>query len=370
MTGVYNAQAEEALRQPIRHVVEARLTGSFGTMPLDVIGGRVEFTARNHPQAAATMQIKIPDTQELIERFDPRVRPRLDIDAGYVYSSGVRDVKPLARLDVYQAIVSRPEDTMTLRAVGKEIRLQDTISTSNTPVSFNSTSDGPTAIRALIGMTDNDIVAVNVNPSTFVTGADIKAFNMYDNAGDFIQDIADRIGAWVYHDGIDTWRIDPLPTVAGKTAHFLSVGTAGQIRTVESERTRTDFYNSVSVSYKWYDGTQREANGFAEVGSGPYSVYAVGRKHYKDVREFQGSSDMAAQAAKTMLTRGITRGRTLSIGSAAAAYWLRPGMTIQTQLSTGPAERHIVDSVLFDLPEGTMHITTRQPENADITIGI
>ncbi|ARU53514.1 hypothetical protein CBR64_20880 [Cellulosimicrobium cellulans] len=84
---------------------------------------------------------------------------------------------------------------------------------------------------------------------------------------------------------------------------------------------------------------------------------------------YSRSSLKASAVAAARVRRTISRGRQMSVEAAAAAYWLRPGHTITVQLPTGPQERHLVSSVTFDLPSGTMHVRTRVPVDVTITTG-
>jgi hypothetical protein len=65
--------------------------------------------------------------------------------------------------------------------------------------------------------------------------------------------------------------------------------------------------------------------------------------------------------AASLLRRCLAKGRGIDL-SAIAAYWLRPTQTVTVQLPIGPQERHLVRAVEFSLHEGTMQVSTKNPD--------
>jgi plastocyanin len=236
--------------------------------------------------------------------------------------------------------------------------------------SFNQYSDGGQAIASLIQwLVPSAVVSERVPYAAFVAPGDTLLIDREDNVWSAIQDIADRIGAWVHHDGLGTFIIEPQPTLAGAATADFKVGVGGTITASESDFNREEFANTVAVTFQWYDGAQHTAYGYAEASTGPYSVAAIGRKVASVTIDRKGTANQAKAAAENMLKRAITRGRRLSIEVEHAPLWVRPGQTVTVQLVTGSQQRHFVKRIDFDIPSGRGHLSTRQPEDVSITTG-
>jgi hypothetical protein len=350
-----------------------QVTGAGITpITLDVISGTVTWAEDSTPHVLATMQCRVPDDQATLDAIDARLPRRLVITGGYRVP-GVSETRTIADLMLTGRIVSRPDNTMTVTAVSDEQRIIDTqpIGASQ---SFTETSDGGAAIKSLITWAVSGTAAASASydvttSGLFVASGDTLLIDREDQFWSSIQDIADRIGAWVYHDGLGTFHAVPQPTSAGSAVAMLNAGTGGTVTASEAALDRTDWANTVVVQYEWYDGESHTAFGYAEVTTGPYAVATVGRKVKRVVIERKGTAAQAKAAAASMLRRAITRGRSLSVEVEHFPMWVRPGSTVTVTLPTGPQERHLVSRVDLDIPSGRGHITTRQPENVTITTG-
>lgn len=367
----WSARLGGALSMP----TSVRVTGpDIAPITLDVISGNVTWNEDATPHVQAALTCRIPDSQATLDALDARLNRRLVVTGGYRVP-GDGETHVLCDLMLSERIVSRSEGqaTMTIRAVSDEQRVIDTrpINASRT---YGPTSDGGAAIAELIqwGTSGSPAASqpVHVTASgTFVAADDSLLIDREDELWSSIQDIADRIGAWVYHDGLGTFHVVPQPVKAGSAVAQFQVGAGGTITNSESSLTREEFANTVVVTYSWYDGDQRTAFGYAEVTSGPYAVAAVGRKVIKVDIERKGTAAQAKAAAAQMLSRAISRGRSLGLEFDHAPLWLRPGQTVTVQLATGPQVRHLVSRVDIDIPSGHGHIQTRQPEDVTITTG-
>lgn len=354
--------------------ITSRVTAT-GVGELEVVSGTVTYDEDRTPHVEASIQCRVPDEQDALDALDPRAGCRLVVTVGYRVP-GNSEEHVLCNLILTSRDVERPGSVMNLTAVSDEQYVLDTqpINASRT---FTDSSDGGAAIRTLLLW---DAAAWGPTPPSvdvrasggFVPSGDNLVIDREDNLWNSIQDIADRIGAWVYHDGLGpdgAFHVVPQPVKAGPATAMLRVGPGGTITDSQAQLGRERFGNTVLVKYSWNDGEQRSAFGYAEVTSGPHAVAAVGRKVLTVEYPRKGTAAQARAAAASMVTRAVTRGRELSIDFEHAPFWLRPGQTITVQLPTGPQERHLVARMTFDIPSGRGHVRTRQPENVSIETG-
>jgi hypothetical protein len=178
-----------------------------------------------------------------------------------------------------------------------------------------------------------------------------------------VNDLADQLNARVYDAGDRTWHIGPSVVAAGTAQAILNVGTGGLLERTSTSTSRDDFANVVVLEYRWRDaaGNDKRILGKASQPSGPYAATAGNRKTLWQRRATATTQAAGNLAASSVLARVVQRGRSFTLQSV-SAYWLRPGMSITAQLPLGPAERHIIRAVSFDLDTATMTLTTRRPE--------
>lgn len=346
---------------PITHIIRPFVVMPDGeTIPLDLEAGRLSWDETRAPRVAATgLIVKALTDEAALTRLDPRTGCRLRIDAGYRRPDGSEDVQTIANLGLRARPVSRPADTMTLDALSDEALLIDAA-----PViggAFTRTST-----YLMIQVVVSTIGAVTWNATAPVGPAVTQG--PYDDLWDLCNDLADRVAAQVYDDGLRTWNYAPAPAIA-TVVHDLSVGPTGTVTASESGLDREEWANKVTLRYRWRDTSDVEhtITSTRRITSGPYAAVAGNTKSLvieRPVSTTQAEADLAAAA---LVARTVTRGRSFTV-SAVSAYWLRPGHTVLVTLPLGVPEKHLVQSVAFDLATGLMQVTTRLPDNTG-TIG-
>ena len=370
----YTPDIEDRVRRDIRHHhrVSAVPVGGLETA-LEVQHGtlEVQFSEDWSPHIQAKLTAKVSDDADLLDLLDPRAGCRLVIDAGYILPGNVEDVHLLADVGLRSREVKRPDNTVVLSALSDEARAQDYV--LQWGAQRMPTTGVPEAVRWLAGYALLPEVPVVV--SDFPNGHKASALTdfMLDVGSDLwnpMEDIAARADLWVHCDGERRWRIRSRPQTGGTVAHRLEVGQSGTLLSTDSTLSRDTFYNAAVLEYRWKDaaGIERTVYGRAQVSTGDYSVHRAGYKTFFQRYERPITQAQADAAAATRVRNLVTRGRSLSL-TAAAAYWLRPGMTAAVTLPTGSAEPHIVQSITFQPSNGLMSLTTRQPLNVTIETG-
>ncbi|ONI63902.1 hypothetical protein ALI44B_04560 [Leifsonia sp. ALI-44-B] len=367
MAVTFDSRAAEALTESITHLGAFEAAG----VPLDVESCTLTFDEAQAPHALFRARCKVPTSQADLDALDPRLGKRMTVAMGYRYAGGTRDVQRMADLILDDRRVSRPQNTMELVGQSDERVLMD-FGSGVTDTAIPTSAEAFSAIRSLIWASiPNAPTADDSTRATGWVGAEPIVIKAGDNSMAAILDIADRAGdLWVYDDGLRTWRITKRPTLVGKPKLALKVGVDGTIITAQTGVGRKDFANSVLVRHTWRDANKVDqvVQGYADVMSGPYSVGAIGRKLMVVERDYAGTTATAQAAARSLVRRAVSRGRSLTI-EAIAAYWLRPGDTISIQLPTGPEELHLIAAVHFEQPSGLMTIETRQPDDITIQTG-
>ena len=351
-------------------LTNVQVTGTgLDLVTLDVVDGTVTYDEDTAPHVAASLSVRVPEQQATLDLLDARLRRRVEITTGYRIP-GVSESHPLCSLLLRSRVVNRPSNLMTLTAVSDELLVQEKVPVVNEK-SYDATVPAGEAIRDLIAWTVPDPTII-IDPAIqvpFVQPADSYAVTRGEPIWSAIQDIADRVGAWVYSDGLSTFHIVAQPLTAGPATAIFKVGAQGTITRSQADLNREEFANLVLVTYSWYDGEQRTARGWAEIATGPYSTTATDIRVKPVAIDRKGSAADAQAAAENIVRRTVTRGRGLSIEFDHAPWWVRPGHTVTVQLPTGEPARHLVRRVDFDIPSGRGHITTRQPEDVAITTG-
>lgn len=370
VTAPWDERAVAAVAGPLRRVwsAVAIIPGVEDEVPLEADPNAASPTITHDegwvPRVQSQLTLRCP-AQDVLDLLDPRTGVRVGIDAGYVYPGGQRDVHRVAELLVSERAVRRPDNTMVLTLESDERLVMD-----NAPVFWDSDESAivlasSTPCRSALAQLLN--LALAYTPTIVYTpgladdtlGADVTIAEG-DSFWDALYDIADRIDAQVYHDGLGIWRIGPRPTVAGRSVAQLRVGAGGTITDAETVLARTDWANAVVVRYD-------TGNAIAVATSGPFSTAEVARKVMTVDRDAMPRTG-GARAARALLKRAISRGRSITV-SATDALWIRPGHTVTVQLPTGPQERHLVVSTRRELDTGRMHVTTRLPDDITITTG-
>lgn len=369
VTDPFAVDSPDLITRSISHVAAARIVMPDGeTIMLDLKpGSALTWDETTAPRVQATLVCRVPSDPALLTRMDPRTGARIEIDAGYVRPGGVRDVQTIADLVLRRRPLARPDDTMSLVARSDESLVIDMGPVNAQVISGASTTATIVAIlqQCFAGLAPT--ISSPVGPAV--------ANERFDDRWDFIMDLADRIGARVYDDGLRNWFIAPAP-VASTPSHTLAVGSSGTVVSYDESLSRDgdgepsqEWGNAVYLVHEWVDATNvpRRIAAYRRVQSGPYASVAGNIKIVKVERGSSISQANANAAADAIVARAVTRGRSFT-ATAIAAYWLRPGHTITAALPATDPETHLVQSVRFDLAAGLMDVTTRLPDNAG-TIG-
>lgn len=372
-TGAYRAETAELLPFPLGHVssVAVAVPGA-SPVPLTVVTGSLDVTFSEDWSPFAQVKLTTPlEDPALLDLLDPRLNVRVHIGAGYVHQDGTRDVHPLADVGLRERPVRRPHNTVSLDAASDEARTQDNrIMFMSPPMPTVGVNE---AVRWLVGQAlapeKPQVVSDFADRGRLNGLADLEV-ELGADYWSLLNEVATRTDVRLWCDERRIWRLTLRPEKAKDPALFLTVGEAGTIITSESGLSREDWYNAALLVYRWRDpeGTDREIIGRARLWDGPYSVSAIGAKVYHESSTRRISQATADAAAASRLRNLMTRGRSLTL-KAAAAYWLRPGHTVNVQLPTGAAENHLVRSVTFHPHTGDMDIVTRQPTESTIRTG-
>lgn len=352
------------LTHSMTHVASAWVETPSGEVAvLDLTAdSTVSWDETRAPRVLANLVCKAPTDAALLARLDPRTGARVKVMAGYQRPDGAQETALIADLVLRSRRVTRPADRMIVQAASDESLIIDGAATRSGSIT-NATTTG--AMTAIIQQ-----LLPGVVPAVSGTTGPAVSATLFDDRWTVINDLADRIGAQVYDNGLRQWVIAPAPA-ATTPAWELAVGANGTITDSDAGLTRDDGWgNYIWLRYEWTDGggVARTMDGLRQVTSGPFAAGPGNYKVVKVVRTGVSATQAEANAAAAALVaRMATRGRTFQV-SAISAYWLRPGHTVDVSLPLGETEAHLVTAVTFDLAAGTMQVTTRLPDNT-LTIG-
>lgn len=359
MTAPWSPDSPAVIAESHGQVIRARATHpSFAALDLDVEAVTVTFDERRAPRAAATLTVTLADPA-LVDRLDPRTGVRVELTAGYVRPGGDEDVHPLVNLGIRKVDPDYADGTLAIDCSGDEALLIDASPADNATLTGTSHA---AAIQTLIQY------AIAPAPMFLPTvlGGPVTVDPITDRWAT-AQDLADRLGAQLYDDGLRVWHLDPAPsTLVAAPALALTVGEGGTILTSRPTLDRDAWHNDVLLRYEWTDtgGTDHQVMATAYLTDGPHAVTGpAGRRTMRDDREVPTTQAVANAAAAAVLARAQTRARTFTI-SAVSAYWLRPGHTVTVRLHPDlPEEVQLVQAVTFRL-DGSMELQTRIPDPA------
>lgn len=369
-TGVWTNRLEQLLRQPITHLFRVTVqpaTGASFTVPVD---GRLTV-ARSlgwAPYAQAQVTIKTPTDATQLAALDGRLRTYLKFEMGYSFE-GTTELRTVARLrleDVSQDLVA---GTMDLSCQGAEMEKQSSAWFAEwnysmprggvrEAIDYVLRQGAHTGAAAPVwsGVGDGyrpDLVA-EVNPTTGSTLWSIAS------------GIADSAGLKLWYDGEDpgTWHLKARHALSSTYATMLRTGKTGTITRGTRSLGRTDWANRVIIEYPEAPLVLGNVvRGTADVPpASAYHYSKVGGKYHHETRTGWANYDSAQAAAAALLTTLSARGVTHQV-DAAAAYWLRPGMTVPVKAGRGPYERQLVQAVTFNPLQGLMTVDTIKSED-------
>lgn len=370
LTDPYFPDVDDRIRQSVEHVYSATaypVTGS--PIRLDVEDLNITFDESWTPHIQADITATVPNDQATLDRIDPRLNCRVTISLGYVYDGRVSDVHEVADLHIRTREVLRPTNKLRLTASSDEARAMDAKRRSTDAAPPKSGINEIVAYAAGKAVSpDTAEIVSDFNPGYGVNSFTELGLDVGESFNSLVIDAASRAGVWVYCDGSRRWHITTRASVEGVSAHKLFTGPDGTIFDSDTALQRDEFFNSICLKYVWKDtaGDERTIYGEAYVpGTGKYGVSAIGWNTFVEERQGPITQAQANTAAQTVLKYKITRGHGIRL-EAAAAYWIRPGMTVTIQLPLGNQERQLVRAVSFNPASGSMTITTRQPESVSI----
>ncbi|MEV7972868.1 phage tail protein [Cellulomonas sp. NPDC089187] len=305
------------------------------------------------PAVRAQVTVRLPD-EDTSRLLDSRGPARIVLRAGYVYASGRTDVHQIADLMIASGAEDWGDGTCTLDLTGDELAAQTSGPLPGQSPSWPWTQPIPTVLAAILTRVSpgRQVVTMpGVSTASLGEGLTVAAG---DTWWPTIRDLADRIDAWVYDDGL-RWVIAPRPTLDTRPAAVLRTGLSGTITALTSDVDRADFANAVIVQYA--DG----ATGYAEVTSGRYGTGQAPRVVLTVDRTTVTRPANATNVALAIASRAVTRGRSWGI-TAIGALWLRPGDTITVHPPGRTPETCLLASVRHLLVSGSMVLTTRTPD--------
>lgn len=372
MTAPYRPELADLLAGPLEHhssVQVVPVSGEPFELPVSEGGLSVTFSEDWSPHVQANLAAPMLPTAQL-DKLDPRAGCRLRIQAGYILPTRETDVHLLADLGLMSRVSRRPDNTLALSAGSAEDRLQGAVFRSTQAVwsegGLNET------VQKLLSQALHPQVPKLVSefPAGYKSG-DTNGLELF--AGDdyfkVLEDLAAATETWIYCDGAGVWRLRRRPAYGDTPKHLVATGERGTVTQYSAELSRSQWYNDVVIQYRWKNGiSEQNTIGRASISSGPLRPAVVGRKTLYVSKGTGTTQAKANQAARTMVSNLITRGRELNL-TAAAAYWLRPGDTVTVRLETGADVDRIIQSITFRPLDGLMDLTTRLPNNETITTG-
>jgi hypothetical protein len=359
ITAPYLPDAMEVLKRSHRQKVSARITVGAAVQEVEISDGTVSFSEDWSPHQQFT--ITSPALAEAVALSDPRQVATIEVLAGYVYPGIGDDVQVLATGHIRSDQTDQPGDSLVVTCASEEQRSIDTKWLLSRQVkSFAGVRE---ALEYLIdyacptpGQTVRSTVGAGYRPDLVAAVALEPGRPLWEQ----IYAIALAAGFWIYVDSSGVWQLQARPAVAGEAAAILREGPGSLVKKIKHSRDLDDYATAAVLRYRWKDagGADREIFGTWAPPSGTRAAGA-GQKTFYAERSTQTDQYGADEAARLTVAALSTRGDSYAV-DAIAAYWIRPGQTVSL---TEDDVRHIVKTVAFNLGEGTMTITTREPSN-------
>ena len=359
----YDPSCEERLRESIQHLYKVNLLpAAGGSYPLAIDGDlSVSFSLGWAPYAQASFTCKKPTDAGQLAALDGRLRSYVAVQLGYQLDGATASINEAVRLRIDEAEETPTGLRVTLQ--GREMEAQD----GTWAADWNGLVPRG-GVREFIEY----VMEQSQNGSVTLTGtgygyrpdlvADVNPGNGA-SLWSIATGVADSAGLKLWHDGGQTWKLQPRYGLSSTYATMLRTGKSGTITDWSRKLSRRDWYNAVDLRFP--DSPQPNGwpmLGVANVQSGPFSPGAVGRKTYSETLPGWANSASANARAQALLTTLSARGSSYSI-TAKAAYWLRPGMTVPVKTGLGPYEKQLVESVTFTPLNGLMSLTTIKNED-------
>lgn len=354
----YRDDAAELIKVAHEQRVTCQLVRGATTWDTALLSGSLTLSEDWSPFAQFSGTIANGFTPDELAQIDPRVPFTVNLSAGYVHADGYADVHPIFTGQLEERELKQPAGVVDVRASSAELFTHDagylgadtwkTFTGVNEAVEwFIAYANGGTPVTVLSHL------PTAYQPS-IVTSIPVGTG---DSIWEILDDITTTAGVRLYVDTNGQWTIAPKAKVAGVTSAFLTTGGGGIVSNSTDRLTRDGYSGAAAITFKWKD-----AGGVDRVMVGTYGT--SGAKTYTAERKRAVTQLQATTAAQNTVKMLSTRGNTFTLESV-AAYWLRPGETVQVTLANGVETRHIVKSVTFDLAAGTMRVQTREPSNIE-----
>ena len=359
----YAEKAPQLLTGSLRHKWSATITTPAGTTNLAIESGSITFDESWSPHMQGKIRTVTGTNAELM---DPRGNALVEVQAGYIYPGGEKDIHALASGVLTERPFDRATGTLNLAFESGETKALDSRFVGGGTIvppwagvkefiewCIRYADPGATIVWA-------DWVGQYYRPDLVADANISPARNMWE----IIEDAALRIGMWVRADAAGNWIISKKASVYGQPAHIITNGLNGTVEEMTETLTRRDWYQEVCLAYVWKDkasGEEITAFGMTRRGYPTTPLTdGAGRKVYFEQRPGPIPNQTAANYAAYIMLRNLnTRGARYEI-TAHSAYWLRPGMTVTVSPDGLTQTREIVQSVTFNT-DGFMTLTTRRP---------
>lgn len=366
-TDPFSPDAEQRIRFSSRHVITATAYPRTGDpVELDVESATLTFDESSSPYARGQLTCLIPGDQSVIDRLDSRKTFRVEIRAGYVWDSVTEDVHTIAKLHVRARQVTRPDNRLVLTLEGDESLASDYKRMSWDPQPPQSNLKDVVQFHAdKARKGDTPATVVSQFPAGY--GSTAVAGVTQDPGQDswaLLRDAMAKGAARIYADELGVWHIDQPAALSSVTSLNLTTGGGGVISTATAALDRDEFYNAVTIGYKWRDGAgvEQAVYGNAYISSGDLATSAIGVNSFYEERTIPATQAQADAAALTALKALSRRGTQYDL-TAISAYWLRPGQTVTATLPDSAQDRVLVSAVSFQFPSGQMAVRLRRPED-------
>ena len=358
--GLYAPWADDShdlIRATHRQKFTVTLTPAGGDpIAPTVIAARLSFNEDWSPYGDLALTFANDLTAAQLAALDPRTNPpAVDVAAGYVRGDGSEDVHPVFAGYLHEREANSRSRTVdakgyTLDGLTHEVGYLGADTFMTWP-SVRAAAEWAAGYATQQAVQFTPVGNVPTRPD-LTAGVPVPAGRpIWDILGDLVLGARVRI----YADENRQWIIGPKTTEAAQVRAYLSEGGGGIVDGYRDTLARADYAGAAVVVYRW-----RDSGGVDRTVTGTYG--APGAKTYREERQGAATQAQANEAAASIVQNLSTRGDGYRVDGA-AAYWLRPGHTVQVTLANGTESRHIVRQIDFDLVAGTMTVITRQPSN-------
>jgi hypothetical protein len=352
----YRADAADLIRGAHEQRSKMTITAGATVWEVPILAGSVTLSEDWSPFAQLSATVPNIFTTAELAQLDPRQLVTVRVTAGYVFPDGFADMNVIFTGQLEERKVRNPDGVIDIKASGAELFAIESkwldVPTWKTFAGVNEAVQYFAAYGTPGGAVPFTSSLPNAYQPSMVTSIPLDTG---DVLWDVLDDIATTAGVRLYVDVDGTWTIAPKATAAAETDAFLTTGGGGIVTESEDILTRDDYYGAAAIKFSWKD-----AGGVDRTMTGRYG--AAGAKTFTADRKRAVTQLQADNAAKLTVKNLSTRGNSYQL-SGVAAYWLRPGDTVQVTLANGTEARHIAKAVTFNLTGATMRVSTREPQN-------